>query len=82
MKRMKQQTVLVYSVDKVICNCCGKSIDIDSDIPTDYLNIKKRWGYGSSLDSKEYEMDICEDCFKKIISDFKYPPKNENNEIL
>lgn len=74
MKLLKAETIIQYSVEEVKCNCCGKTIEKDSFGNTfDFLSVYKRWGYGTSIDNQEHEFDLCEDCYKKIISQFKIP---------
>lgn len=61
----------------IICNCCGKEIIIKNEIPTEeFLHIHKIWGYFSSKDGREQEMDICEACMDEWISRFKIPVKS------
>ena len=71
MKRYKRIAVIKNKVNKVICNGCGK--ELDSHI--DYLSIDKTWGYGTGLDGEKHSFDLCEDCYRKIIEDFKIPPE-------
>ncbi len=72
MKLLKPETIIQYKVEEVKCNCCGQPIEKDSFGNTlDYLSVYKRWGYGTTMDSEEHEFDLCEECYKKIISQFK-----------
>ena len=62
--------------NNIICNCCGKEIQIHNDIPTEeYLHIYKVWGYFSEKDGLGQEMDICESCIDSWISQFRVPVK-------
>jgi ribosomal-protein-alanine N-acetyltransferase len=48
---------------------------------TDYLSVEKRWGYGTSLDNSQHNFDLCEECYKKIIANFKISPCDDNTGI-
>lgn len=57
---------------KITCNCCGKEMDtVDLCGAT---SITKMLGYGSKYDGAYVEIDICPDCFDKIIDNMKVPP--------
>ena len=72
MKLLKPKTIIQYEIDEVKCNCCGKPIINDSfGYTQDYLSVKKHWGYFSTMDTEKHEFDLCEDCYKEIISNFK-----------
>jgi hypothetical protein len=54
---------------KMFCNVCGKPIDqICEDQAV--VSIHNRIGYGSKYDGDEIDLDICCDCFDKLIDDF------------
>lgn len=75
MKLYKKTVVTEYIIDNVHCNCCGKAIAVDkSGNLADYLSVEKRWGYGTTLDNCVHSFDLCEKCYKKIISQFSIPP--------
>jgi ribosomal-protein-alanine N-acetyltransferase len=75
MKSYKKISVERYVVESVRCNCCGKPIPDK----TDYLSIEKRWGYGTSLDNSQHNFDLCEECYTKIIANFKISPCADDN---
>lgn len=76
MKLYKSENIIIEKVDKVQCNCCGKDIATDKfGYTSDYLSVEKKWGYGSIFDNEIHNFDICEDCYKKMISKFKIPIK-------
>lgn len=59
---------------KIICNCCGKTIPTEKDLPTqDYLYVKKEWGYFSEKDGKIQELRLCEACYDEWIRSFRIP---------
>lgn len=75
MKVLTPQNIIQNKITDVKCNCCGKLIYKDSlGNISDYLSVSKRWGYGTTLDNEEHNFDLCEDCYKKIISTFVIPP--------
>ncbi|OOB77288.1 MAG: hypothetical protein BEN19_02220 [Epulopiscium sp. Nuni2H_MBin003] len=57
------------------CNCCGKEIDLISKSAghSDFLLVKKEWGYFSNKDLIEHRFNICEECYDKWIETFKLP---------
>jgi Fe2+ or Zn2+ uptake regulation protein len=67
MKKYKNQIL-----DKIICNNCGKVINVKNTVPEeDYLSIEKDWGYFSKNDGEKHIFDLCEDCVRKIESQMK-----------
>lgn len=74
MKAYKNETIVAKKILNVKCNCCGKDIATDKfGYTSDYLSVEKRWGYGSTFDNEVHSFDICEDCYKKLIKEFKIP---------
>ncbi|MDO5541600.1 MAG: hypothetical protein Q4F83_16310 [Eubacteriales bacterium] len=64
--------------EKIICNGCGKEIRSE-----DFLAVKKNWGYFSKKDTVIQEFDLCEECFDKIVKEFKIPvTEKEASELL
>ena len=43
----------------------------------DYIHIEKKWGYNSDFDGEKHSFDICSQCYKKMVSDFKIPVNGE-----
>ena len=61
------------------CNVCGQLLRDKSD----YIEVKKEWGYFSGKDTQIHEFKICERCYDRIVKQFEIPPKvTEKNEIL
>lgn len=74
MKIYKDETLVVKKVSTIKCNCCGNEIPSDKfGYTSDYLSITKKWGYNSDFDNEKHNFDICENCYKEIISKFKIP---------
>ena len=64
------------TMTKVVCNCCGKEIPlIREDMWEDYFHAEKNWGYLSNQDGRTDSFDMCQDCYEKMISQFKIPVK-------
>ncbi len=75
MKDIRDEEVLVTKsvVTNVICNCCGKCIDVETTMGSDINDISIHFGYGSRFDLSIWEMDVCDDCLDKWRATFKYP---------
>lgn len=78
-KKMKNQIEIIEEISKlqvksIICNCCGKKIELVHEYNiTDINNIIIEFGYGSRFDLSAWEIDICDDCIEKWIQSFKHP---------
>jgi len=55
-------------VIQVFCNQCGKEVSLTWD---EHLHVNKRWGYGTCYDLTDHEFDLCEECYTKLIQNFK-----------
>lgn len=55
----------------VICNMCGEKIKKSDNVLYDYFHAEKKWGYFSEMDGENYSFDLCQDCYKKLISQLK-----------
>lgn len=56
------------------CNSCGKSIKVEKGIlMEDAFEATKEWGYFSHRDMEVHHFNLCEDCYDKLISEFKIP---------
>jgi hypothetical protein len=77
MKTYKNKTV--KTVDKILCDSCGKDCTIN--VPVDeheYAELSATWGYFSDQDGLQFDIQICETCFNEVI-DFL---KNKRNKVL
>lgn len=68
----------------VVCNQCGRALKVEGGIlkegcfSADYL-----FGYFSKKDGVRNRFDLCEDCYEKIVSQFKIPvEESEETELL
>lgn len=66
------------------CNICGIKHKIDKGILTkDFIEVRKEWGYFSKKDLEIHSFNICEECYDKMIKDFKLSVTIKNKkEIL
>jgi hypothetical protein len=56
------------------CNCCGKTFRVENGIMMeDAFEATKEWGYFSERDMEVHHFNLCEDCYNKMISQFKIP---------
>lgn len=61
----------------IFCNYCGKAICTEDQRETaSYLAIKKEWGYFSDgKDGTVHSMDICEECYDRMVQEFSIAPQ-------
>ncbi|WP_253288064.1 ribosomal protein S18-alanine N-acetyltransferase [Anaerostipes sp. MSJ-23] len=63
----------------MLCNVCGNPLKEKSD----FIEVKKEWGYFSDKDTQIHEFKICERCYDRMIKQFEIPPRvTEKKEIL
>ncbi|MBE5946075.1 MAG: hypothetical protein E7259_03910 [Lachnospiraceae bacterium] len=61
-------------LNQISCNKCGKQMKRENGvIKQDFLEVTKAWGYFSKKDGKTCNFTICEECFDKMIEEFKIP---------
>lgn len=72
------------SLIQVICNACGKKINVKNEVmKEEVLHVEKHWGYFSKQDGEAQKFDVCESCYKQIISGFVIPvEKDELKELV
>jgi ribosomal-protein-alanine N-acetyltransferase len=81
---VEQVTDKKFVVDNIYCNMCGKPIKKMKDMTgdpmfADYLRVDKTWGYFSNKDCRRDEFHLCEDCYDKLIKQFKIPVSKYND---
>lgn len=63
------------SEQKKFCYCCGKEFAVCGDMyMEEFLHIKKEWGYFSTQDGSNLELDVCEHCLMEWIKTFQHKP--------
>lgn len=61
-------------VKKIICNQCGKEIQVKDGIPREgVFSVDYEWGYFSDKDGEVHRFDLCESCYDKLIGSFRLP---------
>ena len=59
---------------QVVCNRCKRMLPVENGIVLeDYLHVDKTWGYFSNQDGEQIVFDLCEDCTKTLIKQFRLP---------
>ena len=72
MRKIKKVLTEKEEIYEVYCNMCGNAIQKDQFGKfCEYLSIDKHWGYLSSLDGQKHSFDLCDTCYKDMISKFK-----------
>lgn len=74
MKQYKKIESEQEVIDKMYCNKCGKTIQIENDILKEAVfSGANSWGYFSKKDGEMHEFDICEECYDAFVGSFKVP---------
>jgi ribosomal-protein-alanine N-acetyltransferase len=56
------------------CNACGKILKVENGIlMEDAFEATKEWGYFSERDMEVHHFNLCEECYNKLISQFRIP---------
>ena len=78
--RKEQKAELI----SVRCNSCGKGLRVQDGILTEgCFHGKNVFGYFSEKDGICEEFDLCEECYRKITSEFTIPvTRTEVTELL
>lgn len=72
MRKLKKVYKEYEEINEVFCNMCEKPIKKDEFGKFyDYISIDKHWGYLSSFDGERHQFDLCNECYKSIIKNFK-----------
>ncbi|MDR1688442.1 MAG: hypothetical protein LBS21_07505 [Clostridiales bacterium] len=75
MRINREITAPAVETEKMICNFCGLEIKKNEfGYFDEHLSVEKKWGYGSEFDSETHSFEICEDCYKRLIAEFRIKP--------
>jgi ribosomal-protein-alanine N-acetyltransferase len=76
----RQENVLA----EMKCNCCGKEMKVENGFLREGgFHVEYNFGYFSNKDGMKHVWDLCEECYDKIISNFKISvDESENRELL
>jgi hypothetical protein len=76
----KRKEIKVHDVQvttDILCNKCGKSVCLDSQLNwMEGCEISPNFEYGSNKDGLIQNFHICDDCYDEFIGTFKYKPEN------
>lgn len=74
MRQFKTYNKQEKEITKIVCNQCGKEIEVVNGIAKEeVLTVEKQWGYFSDKDTELHQFDMCEECYDKLISSFRIP---------
>lgn len=74
MRQFKIYNKQEKEITKIVCNQCGKEIEVVNGIAKEeVLTVEKQWGYFSDKDTELHQFDMCEECYDKLISSFRIP---------
>lgn len=77
MRQYKEQVKETREIEKIICNKCGREIQVLGGVPQeDVLEVTKRWGYFSDKDNQVDRFDLCEECYDELVRSFKIQIEN------
>lgn len=72
MRQYRVETKDSNELEKVICNKCGKEMKVIKGVSQeDFLEVEKRWGYGSHKDNEVDSFELCEDCYDELVESFR-----------
>ncbi len=56
------------------CNSCGKVLKVENGILKEAVfEATNEWGYFSKRDTEVHHFNLCEECYEKMIAEFKIP---------
>jgi len=80
MKVHKKQ--ICRKLDSVFCDVCGKDCKKQDAHNSEHALLSATWGYDSRKDLIRHDVDLCEDCFDRVIDFLKsqrsITPKGED----
>ncbi len=66
-------------IKKIICNQCGKEIQVVEGYPrAGESRVDQVGGYFSETDGERHGVDPCEECYDRLLASFKLPAEIEN----
>lgn len=72
------------TLEKVVCNLCGRELRLEQGILKEgVFSGDTRWGYFSDRDGEHHQFDLCEECYERLIRQFRVPVSvEEETELL
>lgn len=82
MRTIQNRTIL--NKKNIICNSCGKKIELLHGRPDEGVFFgKQNWGYFSKKDGETHSFYLCEECYDKITEKFAVAVKiREEKELI
>lgn len=69
----EQETVTKKILSTIICDCCGKKVEVLGEYDVGEVNsFNIEFGYGSRYDLSKWHIDACDDCIEKWVDSFKH----------
>jgi len=66
----------VQKTERVVCNGCGRDMEVENGILMEgCFHSDWMFGYFSRKDREKHNFDLCEDCYDKIVAQFKIAPE-------
>ena len=77
MRQYKIKTKECKDIERIICNCCKKEIEVENGFAREgVFSVDYEWGYFSEKDGEVHSFDLCEACYDQIIQNFQIPVRN------
>lgn len=79
-KILKTEDVLV----EMFCDCCKRKIQVENGIVKEgVFSVDYCWGYFSKKDGQIHSVDICEECYDRIVKENHLSVlRKENTELI
>lgn len=79
-KILKTEDVLL----ELYCDCCKKKMNVQNGVVKEgVFSIDYSWGYFSHKDGEIHSIDLCEECYDRIISENNINvEKRDNTELI
>ncbi len=73
---MRVQNQETQKLEKVICNKCGREMEVENGILMEgCFHSDWMFGYFSKRDREKHAFDLCEDCYEKMVEGFTVAPE-------
>lgn len=68
---------------EIYCNGCGRKIEFRGEVcREEILCVEKKWGYFSNKDGERHSLDLCEECYDRLIEKLSIPVTVEEETEL
>jgi len=71
-------------IQEVTCNMCGRVLKVENGIIKEgVFGSEYLWSYFSGKDGEVHSFDLCEQCYDKLVKQFKIMPEiKETTELI